>query len=222
MRRYIQERIKNTTKQFKFGNCSVEERDEMPSDINLPAIFKTVEKSLPPHYFTNLKGVVIEHLPEFDERGTNAVYRDNTFYITNNQSNADDLINDILHEFAHHLEANFPEIIYGDKKLINEFKKKREQLKFEIMSEGYWVDEYDFQDIKFNQKFDDFLYKRLGKNMLKMVTSGIFIRPYAAVSLREYFATGFEAYYLGQREYLKVNNPALHDKIEEIHNYKSY
>ena len=222
MRKYIQEKVSNTTRHFKFGGCYVEERDEAPSHINLPAIFKAIEGSLPSHYFKNLNGVVIEHLPEFDERGVNAVYRDNTFYITNNQSDADDLMNDILHEFAHHLETHYPQMIYGDEKLIKEFKRKREQLKFEIMSEGYWIDEYDFQNLKFDQKFDDFLYKRLGKNMLKMVTAGIFIRPYAAVSLREYFATGFEAYYLGQREFLKTNCPALYNKIEELHNYKSY
>ena len=53
--------------------------------------------------------------------------------------------------------------------------------------------------------------------MLQMVTAGIFIRPYAAVSLREYFATGFEAYYLGKEETLDKISPRLYDKIFEIH-----
>ncbi len=74
-------------------------------------------------------------------------------------------------------------------------------------SEGYWANEYDFDNLKFDEKFDDFLYKRVGRNMLKMVTTGIFIRPYASVSLREYFATGFEAYYLGKQDTLEKISP---------------
>ena len=64
--------------------------------------------------------------------------------------------------------------------------------------------------------FYDFLYKRVGKRMLHMVTTGLFIRPYAAVSLREYFATGFEAYYLGKRDDLFQISPELYNKISEL------
>jgi hypothetical protein len=58
--------------------------------------------------------------------------------------------------------------------------------------------------------------------MLKMVTTGIFIRPYASVSIREYFATGFEAYYLGKQEALEKISPMLYDKITELHNHSEY
>ena len=58
-----------------------------------------------------------------------------------------------------------------------------------------------------------------------MITTGLFIRPYAAVALREYFATGFEAYYLGKQATLEKISPILFDKITELHNssdhYKS-
>ena len=99
---------------------------------------------------------------------------------------------------------------------IREFTKKRGQLNFELRSEGYWTEEFDFKDLKFSQSFDDFLYKRVGKQMLRMVTTGIFIRPYAAVSLREYFATGFEAYYLGKQDELFQTSPELYKKISDI------
>ena len=105
------------------------------------------------------------------------------------------------------------------KRLITEFLIKRKELEFELRTEGYWTDKYDFSNLKFDQSFDDFLYKRVGRNMLRMVTSGLFIRPYAAVSLREYFATGFEAYYLGQAETLQKISPTLYDKINKLHNY---
>ena len=131
-------------------------------------------------------------------------------------------MDDLVHEFAHHMETLFPELIYSDQSLIHEFERKRHELKFELQSEGYWVDEYDFDNLKFDEKFDVFLYKRVGRNMLRMVTTGLFIRPYAAVSLREYFATGFEAYYLGKQDTLEKISPMLYDKINELHYYNDH
>ena len=221
MRDYIFEKVKNTPHHFRFGGVRIEERDPLPADINLNAILKAIENNLPSHYFHKLKGIVIQHNEEFDEREVNAVYRDGTFYITNQQSNTKDIIDDLVHEFAHHLETLYIQEIYGDESLINEFLKKRQELKFELQSEGYWVKEYNFDNLKFDDNFDKFLYKRVGRNMLRMVTTGIFIRPYAAVSLREYFATGFEAYYLGKRDTLEKISPMLYDKITELHNSKN-
>ena len=117
------------------------------------------------------------------------------------------------------MEIKFPELIYSDETLINEFRRKRQELNFELRSEGYWTDEYDFHNLKFDEDFDKFLYKRVGKNMLQMVTAGMFIRPYASISLREYFATGFEAYYLGQENTLERISPMLYNKINELHHY---
>ena len=106
--------------------------------------------------------------------------------------------------------------------MINEFLKKRQELKFELQSEGYWLDQYDFDNLKYDEQFDNFLYKRVGGNMLRMVTTGSFIRPYASVSLREYFATGFEAYYLGKQNTLEKISPMLYDKINELHHQNEY
>ena len=87
----------------------------------------------------------------------------------------------------------------------------------ELRSEGYWTDEYDFKDINYNNQLDDFLYKRVGRNMMKMVTSGLFMRPYSSISLREYFATGFEAYYLGKKDELQRISPVLYKTIDDLH-----
>ncbi len=222
MRDYIFEKVKNTTRYFKFGGINVEEVDPLPNNIDLNTVFKAVEDKLPSHFFTNLQGVVIQHLEEFDERQVNAVYRDGYFYITNQQSNGSDILDDIVHEFAHHLEALYPEEIYGDQKLIREFLKKRHELHFELRSEGYWTDKYNFENLKFDPSFDTFLYKRVGTNMLKMLTTGLFIRPYGAVSLREYFATGLEAYYLGKDKVLEKISPLLYDKIRDLHYKEKY
>ncbi len=222
MRNYITEKVENTTKHFRFGKVPVEEIDPLPEDINFQAILKALEDNFPSHYFNKLRGISIIHTNEFDERSVNAMYHAGKFQISNKQRSNQDLMDDLVHEFAHHMETLFPQEIYGDKSLINEFLKKRQELKFELQSEGYWVNEYDFDNLKFDENFDNFLYKRVGRNMLKMVTTGIFIRPYASVSIREYFATGFEAYYLGKQEALEKISPMLYDKITELHNHSEY
>jgi hypothetical protein len=222
MREYIQEQVENTTRHFRFGNIPVKQNDPTPSSINLKAIFKVIEKNLPPHYFEGIRGVHIGHLEEFSERDVNAVYRDNKFFITNRQDSTQDLMNDIVHEFAHHLETLYPEDIYADTELIREFERKRAELKFELQSEGFWVSDFNFKNLKYDEKFDVFLYKRVGRQWLSSLTQGIFIRPYAAISLREYFATGFEAYYLGQQETLQKVSPVLYNKITYLHNHPEH
>ena len=216
MRDYILEKVENSTRYFRFGGIDVIEVDPVPEGIDLQAIFYSLEKLFPARYFKDLEEVRIEHIPEFDQRSTNAMYRDGVFYITNQQDDAKDIIDDVIHEFAHHLEMLYPTEIYSDENLKKEFLKKRAQLEFELRSEGYWTKEYDFRDLKFDNDFDIFLYKRVGKQMLRMTTANIFIRPYAAVSLREYFATGFEAYYMGNKDLLKQLSPVLYNKIERL------
>jgi hypothetical protein len=218
MKDYIFEKIKDTTRHFKFGNVPVFQRDELTNNVDGQAVFRSIEDVVPSKFFNGLKGVEIGHQDVFDYRDANAIYKDGTFYITHKQDNAADLIDDIIHEFAHHVEMLYPEEIYGDQKIKKEFLKKRAQLEFELKSEGYWTNEYDFTNLKYDQDFDQFLYKRVGKNMLKMATAGLFVRPYASISLREYFATGFEQYFLGNKEKVKRISPELYNKLEELSN----
>tara|TARA_R110002110_G_scaffold194500_4_gene403421 strand:- start:878 stop:1540 length:663 start_codon:yes stop_codon:yes gene_type:complete len=215
---YITEKVKNTPKHFRFGGINVVQIDTLPSNVDINAVFKAIEGAMPSHYFSKLKGVNIQHHDFFETRDASAVYKDGVLHITNQQDNSADLINDICHEFGHHIEELYPSHIYEDTEVAKEFISKRNQVKTEIQSEGYWVTEYDFNDLEYNKKFDNFLYRRLGKNMLQMVTAGIFVRPYSAVSLREYFATGFEAYYCGQKESLYKVSPILYKKVDNLHN----
>ena len=214
MRDYIFEKVENTTRYFHFGGINVLEIDKFPDGMDLQNILHSLEKIFPARFFKGLKEMRIEHLPEFDDRNINAMYRDGIFYITNKQDNTKDLVEDIVHEFAHHLEMLYPTQIYSDEMMIKEFIQKRAQLEFELKSEGYWTENYDFRNLKFDDKFDSFLYKKVGGQMLNMVTAGLFIRPYSSVSLREYFATGFEAYYMGKKDLLKQLSPVLYNKIE--------
>jgi len=216
MKEYILEKVNNTSKYFTFGNIDVHVRDEMSNGLDPKRVLITIEKVLPRVFFRNLKKIHIGEFDHFKDRSVNAMYSDSELFISNQQDNYRDLINDVVHEIAHHIETQFIEEVYGDETIKKEFLKKRKQLEFELRSEGLWTNNYDFENIKFDRNFDDFLYKRVGYKLLTMATTGIFIRPYASVSLREYFATGFEAYYIGERDALSSISPALYEKVKEL------
>ena len=72
-------------------------------------------------------------------------------------------------------------------------------------------------DTEYNQEFDDFLHKKIGYDKLTSLMSGMFINPYAATSLQEYFATGFTDFYLNtDHKYLSTVSPELYKKIYEL------
>ena len=79
--------------------------------------------------------------------------------------------------------------------------------------------EYNLQtyiDPGYNYKFDQYLYRDIGYDKLRTISSSLFYSPYAITSLREYWANGFENYLLGNRQKLKDLSPILYTKIEKI------
>ena len=108
--------------------------------------------------------------------------------------------------------------IYGDGEVEREFLTKRKKMFDILTAEGYNIPARYFLDTEFDEDFDAFLYQVVGYPMLTTLTMGIFISPYAMTSLREYWARGFENYYIKDRPYLEKISPALYDKIEELEN----
>ena len=106
-------------------------------------------------------------------------------------------------------------LIYGDSELNSEFLGKRIRLKSILDAEGIEA-EYDFTNLEYDPEFDKFLYEEIGYPTLRALTNGLFHTPYAITSLREYWASGFEDYFLGDRELLKRISPRLFNKIEGV------
>ena len=50
-----------------------------------------------------------------------------------------------------------------------------------------------------------------------MLTKNLFLGPYSIVSLKEYYARGFEEFYLGNKLYLKSMCPYLNIKLYHLH-----
>ena len=58
------------------------------------------------------------------------------------------------------------------------------------------------------------MYKKVGYGKLSPLIQGVFITPYAATSIREYFATMFTEFYLdSNHEFIKKVSPAVYEKI---------
>ena len=71
-----------------------------------------------------------------------------------------------------------------------------------------------FQNVEFDREFDEFLHETVGYETLNNAIKGLFISPYAATSLREYFATAFTDFYIdSNHNYLKSVSPAVYKKI---------
>jgi hypothetical protein len=201
---------------MSIGNIDVVVSSPLPEEIDLKRVLHNFYNMLPKRFFHGLDAVYVMESPIFKEREINAFYRDAALFISPDQDNEQDLVDDLVHEIAHHLEAINPEEIYSDNKLKREFVKKRKQIKFELASEGYDLNELDFEEISYNKTFDLFLYKNVGYPKMRNIGSGVFLRPYAATSIREYFASGFEAFYLGKKDDLYKVSPVLYTLIERL------
>ena len=84
---------------------------------------------------------------------------------------------------------------------------------------GYKIPLASYMEPEYNKEFDMFLYEKVGYSELGNILRGVFITPYAATSLREYFATAFTEFYLHPDEhgFLKKLCPALYKKIVSLH-----
>jgi len=179
---------------------------------------ETVENLIPEKLVTNIDVIYVGKFPEFENGDTpfNAKYKDDALYITNNQDSENDMIDDIVHEIAHAAEEEFGENIYDDMSVENEFKGKRKRLHDILEQEGYEPNESQFEKTEYDKYLDHYLYNTVGYPTLTSLSMGLFYSPYAITSLREYFANGFENYYLRDSSYLKKISPLLYNKINQL------
>ena len=184
----------------------------------LEDVIKIVENSLPSFLVSNIDVIYVGDFSHFQERDTNAAYENGAIYIINVQDSAMDMADDIIHEIAHAVEERFYDEIYGDGRLENEFLGKREKL-YQILSayDEPLMDLAYFQNPDYNDEFDSYLYTQIGYPALSAFGNGLFYSPYAATSVREYFARGFEAFFLHKDLKTLANiSPILYNRIETL------
>lgn len=193
-------------------------RDSLTNGLDMEEIVNVVETRIPKKFLSEVEMIIVGDLEEFDARNINAMYKDGCLYITNEQDDANDLIDDIIHEIAHSLEEPYGYVIYGDKKLASEFLNKRRELRNILWQYDYKTQLSFFLDTEYNIEFDDFLLNKVGYDKLSILMQGLFISPYAATSLREYFATGFTEFFMeSDHRLLKTVSPVLYEKIKNLY-----
>ena len=80
---------------------------------------------------------------------------------------------------------------------------------------GYKIPEQMFMNTEYEEEFDMLLYQEIGYDKLSNIMTGVFITPYAATSLREYFASGFTEFYIhpDTHGFLQKVGPELYKKL---------
>ena len=190
-------------------------------NIDVEKVINRVENTLPLHLLQEVEMIIFGWFEEFEERSINAFYKDNALYISYLQQDENDLYDDIIHEISHSLEEVYGYQIYADEKLKEEFLRKREYLHDILWKAGFRAPKEFFLNVEYNKEFDMFLYEKIGYDKLSRYMSGLFINPYAATSLREYFATGFTDFYLdSNHNFLQKVSPELYKKISMLQSTK--
>ena len=218
--KYLNESKNNSMRlgeKYVLNNIPFIIKDPFIIDIDTEVVFDRVSKLVPSKFFSFIDAIYVGDFDIMREREINAMYKDGTIYVSNYQSDEDDMIDDIIHELAHAIEDNFMMQIYGDNQIEVEFLKKRNTLKKRLESEGFNSKDYNFLNTELDQDFDEYLHKEVGYATLTSLTNDLFYSPYGATSLREYFANGFECYFHKRdHKFLKKISPAIFSKIEQI------
>jgi uncharacterized protein YeaC (DUF1315 family) len=211
---YIKESVERSGIYYLNNEIPVWSEDPLPEHINLRAVLDKIEQMMPTAYFRYVDAVKIGTFPEMIDRELNAMYLDGVLYISNFQASEEDMYDDIIHEMAHAVEDNNRDLIYGDQRLMVEFLGKRKRLYSILKNEGYDVILEEFLNVNYDQDFDMFLYQDIGYERLNNLVMGLFPGAYSVTSLAEYFATGFERFYMREGNKLSKMCPVLMKKID--------
>ena len=216
MKNNLLEYVKHSKKNagiYYLNDIPVWTEDPLPDSIDLRQILLDVAKRLPKIYLKYIQAVRIGIFEEMLERELNALYKDGVLYVSNMQDNNTDMLDDIIHEIAHAVEEHNHDLVYGDEGVFLEFLGKRKRLYELLKSEGYDVTIEQFLTATYDYDFDMFLFQDIGYPVLETLTLGLFVSPYSVTSINEYFAVGFENFYMGEANYIKKICPILSEKL---------
>lgn len=205
---------KNINGFYSFNSTELYVINPLPEHIDVTSVLETVVSRIPQHLCRGVDVVYVGDFKDLRDREINAMYENGAIYILNEQDDDADFLDDIVHEIAHAVEAEYPDVIFQDGKLFNEFMGKRKRLFDILKSHDHNIDPIFKIKPDFDKKIDQYLYKVVGYKKLNNMTIGLFPSAYSSVSMNEYFATGFEDYFIGDRRTLKRDCPILFSKLE--------
>ena len=212
---WIQESIKKGKRMkdhYNMNGVDIFIKDPLPANIDAEFVFEYISTRVPFYLLVNIDVVYVGMFPEMVDRDINAFYENDAIYVTNDQEDEMDMIEDIIHEISHAVEKSVGDIIYGDGALQREFMAKRSRLS-NLLSQKFDVPS-DFNiNFEYDKNIDNFLFKVVGYDVLNQVSTNIFLSGYAATSLSEYWAMGFEEMFLGDPQKIKEMCPVLYNRL---------
>jgi hypothetical protein len=217
--KWINESMKRSRKlkdQYSMRGTQIYVNDQPPEHINLEFVFDYIAARVPKRLLDSVDVIYVGDFPEFKERDINAFYDNGAIFITNDQEDDQDMIDDIIHEIAHAVEERFNDFIYSDSSIEREFMAKRETLFNLCQSYDLHPPKSMLVNSDFDQVIDDYLYLEVGYDVINDLVNGLFISAYAATSLSEYYARSFEEWVFGHREQVKKLSPALYNIFEDL------
>ena len=189
--------------------------------IDLEHVIAKMEEVVPAHLRREIEMVIIGWFEEFEKQKISAFYKDGALHISSASADSQSLFEDAVHEIAHAIEEVYGYPIYADQKIKKEFLRKRKYLHDLLWAQGFKAPLSFFLEPEYDEEFDMFLYETVGYDKLASLMEGLFVTPYAATSLKEYFATGFVEFYLdSNHNFLKKLSPQLYKKLVLLQNEK--
>ena len=200
-----------------FNDIMIYVKDSLPNNVDVSVVIRDIENSIPAELVYGIEVIVIGKFDVLDKRGVKAAFLDGGIYVTNEQDDNQDLLDDIVHEISHSVEVTHGSILFSDGKLVEEYLGKKQRLIDLLEADGHVLPPDISTEVKYSVEFDEFLHYELGWEKSGNYCKGLFIDSYASVSLSEYFATGFESYYVDTNgSSLSKISPVLHEKIEML------
>jgi len=204
-------------KSFRVAGIEIFIKDEVKENVSVRKVVEKLSSLIPRALLLNVRSIHIGQFSELKSRHLQAMYENSTIFATNEQSSNEDLLDDLIHEVAHSVEELYSSFIYDDDQIKKEFLQKRKQMWITLKGKGFEIELEKFLNVKYVEDFDMFLYKEVGYPLLSSVVASLFYSPYAATSLREYFANGFESFFMNKDiGRLKNISPTLYKKISKL------
>ena len=206
------EKGKRMKDHYNMNGVDIFIKDPLPEHIDAAFVFDYVATRIPFFLLGNVEVIYVGMFPEMTERDINAFYENGAIFVTNEQDDEMDIIEDIVHEISHAVEQRVGDIIYGDGTFQREFVAKRSRL-HKLLSQKYKVPADFDVNVDYDKGIDDFLFREVGYDALNQICVGIFPSAYSITSLSEYWAIGFEEMFLGDPAKLRQTCPVLWNKL---------
>ena len=214
LKSYIQNK---KPRQYKLGHIEITIVNPHPDAVDTrSAITKSLSK-IPRHLLKNINSIKVGNFEQLNSRSIQALYDKQTIVLSNKHTTTDDIIDDIIHEVAHSVEEIYGQKIYSDGKIEKEFLLKRKTLWQKLKQAGFEKPLDLFLNVSYTKELDHFLYMIVGYGVIRSLSLDLFYSPYAATSLREYFANAFEAFFMKEDiSRIKSVSPRVYEKLETL------